>query len=111
MDDRGRNPVWDFIRALPESERNKCFEYIACLEETGEGIRRPVGDYLGEKLYELRPKQTRLIYFFMLKEYAVLVHAFRKKTNQIPWQEIRIARSRMEDFIRRVERGALQLEK
>src|SRR3989338_3756896 len=82
IDEKGRNPVWDFITSLSSGDRNKCFEYIACLEEMGEGVRRPVGDYLGGKLYELRPKQTRLIYFFMLKEYAVLLHAFRKKTNQ-----------------------------
>ncbi len=55
-DRKGSNPVWDFITSLPSDERDKCFEYIAYLEEMGELVRRPVGDYLGNKLYELRPK-------------------------------------------------------
>lgn len=72
-------------------------------------MRRPVGDYLGNKLYELRPKQTRIIYFFMLKDHAVLVHAFRKKTDGIPEKEMRIAQRRMDDFIIRYKIGQIRL--
>ena len=109
LDEKGGNPVWEFISALPSDEREKCFEYIAYLEDMGEQVRRPVGDYLGGKLYELRPKQTRIIYFFMLKDYAVLVHAFRKKTNAIPDREIRTAFKNMEDFISRHQKGQIRL--
>lgn len=109
FDEKGQNPVWEFISALPSDERDKCFEYIAYLEDMGEQVRRPVGDYLGGKLYELRPKQTRIIYFFMLKDYAVLVHAFRKKTNAIPDREIRTAFRNMEDFISRHQKGQIRL--
>ncbi len=109
FDEKGRNPVWEFISKLPPDERDKCFEYIAYLEEMGEQIRRPVGDYLGDKLYELRPKQTRIIYFFMLKEYAVLVHAFRKKTQAVPEREMRIAVRNMEEFVNRYQKGKIQL--
>ena len=108
-DDRGDNPVWDFMASLPSDEREKCFEYIAYLEKMGEQVRRPVGDYLGDKLYELRPKQTRIIYFFMLKDCAVLVHAFRKKTNEIPEREMKLAEKRMTDFILRYKKGQIQL--
>ena len=109
FDEKGGNPVWEFISALPSDEREKCFEYIAYLEDMGEQVRRPVGDYLGGKLYELRPKQTRIIYFFMLKDYAVLVHAFRKKTNAVPDREIRTAFRNMEDFISRHQKGQIRL--
>lgn len=109
VDDRAGNPVWDFIRSLPTDERDKCFEYIACLEKMGEQVRRPVGDYLGDKLYELRPKQTRILYFFMLKDHAVLVHAFRKKTNEIPKKEMETALRRMNDFIFRYQKGLVKL--
>lgn len=101
--------MWQFIISLPQQERDKCFEYIAYLEEMGEGVRRPIGDYLGSKIYELRPKQTRLIYFFMLKDYAVLIHAFRKKTNEIPIQELKIAFNRMTDFMFRYEKGFIEI--
>lgn len=109
VDELKHNPVWNFISSLPEDDRNKCFEYIAYLENMGEQVRRPVGDYLGNKLYELRPKQTRIIYFFMLKDYAVLVHAFRKKTNEIPEREIKLAQKRMADFIGRHKKGQIRL--
>ena len=109
IDGKGRNPVWEFITALSGLERDKCFEYIAYLEEMGEEVRRPIGDYLGSKLYELRPKQTRLIYFFMFKSHAVLVHAFRKKTNEIPKGELKLAMKRMNDFILRYEKGEIRL--
>lgn len=109
IDDRKGNPVWDFINSLPIDERDKCFEYIAYLEKMGEQVRRPVGDYLGDKLYELRPKQTRILYFFMLKDHAVLVHAFRKKTHEIPDKEMKIAQKRMADFILRHKKGQIQL--
>lgn len=109
IDDRQGNPVWDFINALPAEERDKCFEYIAYLEKMGEQVRRPVGDYLGNKLYELRPKQTRIIYFFTLNDYAVLVHAFRKKTTVIPEKEMRTAQRRMNDFIHRYKMGQIRL--
>lgn len=109
IDERGGNPVWDFMTSLPVDDREKCFEYVAYLEEMGTQVRRPVGDYLGEKLYELRPKQTRIIYFFMLKDYAVLVHAFRKKTKEIPEREILLAKKRMNDFLLRHQKGQIQL--
>jgi phage-related protein len=109
IDDRAGNPAWDFIDSLPIDERDKCFEFIAYLAEMGEQVRRPVGDYLGSKLYELRPKQTRIIYFFMLNDYAVIVHAFRKKTREIPEKEMKTALKRMNDFILRYKNGHIQL--
>ncbi len=109
IDNRGVNPVWDFMASLSAGEREKCFEYIAYLEKIGEQVKRPVGDYLGNKLYELRPKQTRILYFFMLKDYAVLVHAFRKKTDQIPEREIKLAQNRMDEFILRYRKGQIRL--
>ncbi len=109
-DERGDSPVRNFILNLPENERSKCFEYIWHLEELGESVRRPIGDYLGNKIYELRPKQTRIIYFFMLKSNAVLIHAFRKRTSAIPISDLSIAMKRMNDYTVRFEQGKIKLE-
>ena len=109
VDEKNRNFVWYFTTTLSKAEQQKCFEYIAYLEEAGEEVRRPVGDYLGNKLYELRPKQTRIIYFFFFKDYAVLLHAFRKKSNAISETDIKIATKRMNDFILRYQKGRMQL--
>ncbi len=40
LDEKGGNPVWEFISALSPDERDKCFEYIAYLEEMGEQVTR-----------------------------------------------------------------------
>ncbi len=109
IDARGQNPVWTFITHLPAQEREKCFEYIAYLETFGEDVRRPVGDYLGSKLYELRLKGSRILYFFMLRDYAVLVHAFKKKGNAIADSDMTLAQRRKADFVSRYEKGWLKL--
>ena len=109
IDEKGRNPVWEFVTSLPSDERDKCFEYIAYLEEMGEEVKRPVGDYLGGKIYELRPKQTRVLYFFTLKDYTVLVHAFRKKSNAVPERDLKLAAKRMNDFLVRYQKGQLKI--
>jgi len=109
VDREGGNPVWDFLTHLPAGEREKCFEYIEYLEQEGERVRRPVGDYLGGKLYELRPKQVRILYFFYRRQNIVLVHAFRKKTDAVFRREMATALKRMRDFIQRAQNGEIEL--
>lgn len=53
IDERGKNPVKEFIRALPWNERVKVFAYLAELREKGHELHRPLADYLGEGIYEL----------------------------------------------------------
>lgn len=88
IDERGDNPVKKFIQALPLSERAKIFAYIAELKKQGNNLRRPLSDYLGHGIYELRPKANRIFYFFFLKDNAVLVHAIRKNTYKIPQKDL-----------------------
>ena len=84
VDARGRNPVLEDLQELTDEEQKKVFAYVSFLQERGEELRRPMADYVGDKLYELRPKAHRALYFFMLKDYAVIVHLFRKKTDRLP---------------------------
>lgn len=109
VDARGDSPVLEDIRALVLKEQQKIFAYISLLEERGEELRRPMADYVGDKLYELRPKAHRVLYFFLLKEYVVIAHLFRKKTDRLPEAEKRVALSRMTDFLRRYGQGQITL--
>ncbi len=92
-DESGESPVESYIEKLPESQQNKVFAYIRRLEEVGYALKRPAGDYLGDKtgLYELRPGRHRFLYYFHARKYIVLLHAFLKRTEEIPVSEIRIA--------------------
>ncbi|MFH1440531.1 MAG: type II toxin-antitoxin system RelE/ParE family toxin [Candidatus Omnitrophota bacterium] len=94
LDDRGESPVKEFIKALPQNERAKVFAYISELKNQGHNLRRPLADYLGQGIYELRPKANRVFYFFFLKNSAVLVHAIRKKTDKISSHDLKVCLKR-----------------
>lgn len=108
-DRRGRDPVWEELQALPPQEREKVEAYIFLLRESGEELRRPVADYVGDKLYELRPGPYRVLYFFFLKENVVLLHLFRKRSDRLLDWEKRVALNRMADIIRRDRLGRVML--
>ena len=55
IDQKGANPVRDFIESLSEKEQAKIAAYAAELKIQGHNLRRPLADYLGNGLYELRP--------------------------------------------------------
>jgi len=90
VDERGNCPVKEFIGALPLNDRAKVFAYIGELKKQGNNLRRPLADYLGNGIYELRPKANRVFYFFFHKDNAVLVHAIRKKTDKIPAKDFEL---------------------
>src|SRR3989338_6432014 len=94
IDEQGHNPVKDFIDSLPVKERAKIFAYIVELKNQGHNLRRPMAGYLGNGIYELRPKSNRIFYFFFLKDNAVLVHAAMKKTNKIPDEDLNLCAKR-----------------
>jgi len=94
LDERGVSPVKEFIKALSQNERAKVFAYIAELKDKGHNLRRPLADYLGHGIYELRPKANRIFYFFFLKNSAVLIHAIRKKTDKIPSRDLELCLKR-----------------
>ncbi len=94
VDDRGGTPVKEFVYTLSFKEQAKVRAYLNGLKNQGHNLRRPMADYLGEGIYELRPRHNRIFYFFFLREYAVLLHAIRKKTDQIPPEDIALCLKR-----------------
>ncbi len=83
IDERGRNPVKEFIHGLSLKEQAKVYAYIHELARQGHNLRRPMADYLRSGIYELRPKHNRIFYFFFVDHRIVLVHAIRKDTGRI----------------------------
>ena len=90
IDEKGNRPVKKFIFSLPTKERTKIRAYMAELKQQGHNLRRPMADYIGEGIYELRPKNNRIFYFFFLRDRAVMLHAIRKKTDKIPDADLKI---------------------
>jgi len=79
---------------LPENEQAKVFAYIGELKKQGHNLRRPLSAPVESGLYELRPQDNRLFYFFFHKDYAIFVHAIKKKTNKIPNDDIKLSLKR-----------------
>jgi phage-related protein len=56
---------------------------------------------MGNGLFELRPRGKegvgRVFYCFVVKKRIVILHAFVKKTQRTPKQELNIARKRMKE--------------
>ncbi|OGX14687.1 MAG: hypothetical protein A2166_06250 [Omnitrophica WOR_2 bacterium RBG_13_41_10] len=94
IDEQGYSPVKEFIFRLNKKEKAKIKAYINELRMLGHNLRRPMADYLGEGIYELRPKHNRVFYFFYLRTGIVFVHAIHKKTKKIPPSDIQICLKR-----------------
>mgnify|MGYP003395895275 FL=1 len=99
MDEKGFSPVRQFIEALPDKEQAKIAAYVSELKIQGHNLRRPLADYLGDGIYELRPKGNRIFYFFFLKDNVILVHAIRKKTNKIPKEDLALCLRRKAEVV------------
>ena len=87
-------PVKEFINSLIEKEQAKVYAYITELKKQGNNLRRPMADYLEDGIYELRPKDNRIFYFFYLCDRAVLVHAIKKHVKKILESDLRLCLKR-----------------
>ena len=114
VDEKGNAPVREYLLELPDGQKAKVFAFINFLSESGYNVRRPFGDYLGDQtgLYELRPKPSRVIYFFCHKNKIVLLHSFIKRTKMIEKRDMKIALDRKEncDILLKFNRAEFEKE-
>jgi phage-related protein len=77
---------------------------IDMLRSHGVSLGRPWAAPLGKGLWELRVRtrrQLRILYFLTTPKTFVLLHAFVKKTREVPESEIQIATRRMRQYLGR----------
>ena len=112
-DRRGLYPVKDFILALDKKARAKVWRYIELLEQYGPNLLRPYADSVKDKIRELRiltqEGNVRILYFFFIEQNIILLHALKKKTQELPEGEIEHAKKNMLDFIARYKQGEFDL--
>ena len=94
QDADGQAPVANWLRDLMKTNGKAwahCRARIEMLAQMGHELRRPAADYLRDGIYELRAKQGhvqyRILYFFHLREVAILAHSVTKE-DAIPPVEI-----------------------
>jgi phage-related protein len=75
---------------------------IELLALHGPNLRLPHSKTLGDGLFEVRPHGHsgigRALYCFLQGKRIVVVHAFVKKTQEIPDKELRLARKRVKEL-------------
>lgn len=101
-DNRGRDPVNNFLSILPKPDIAKAVWMIDLLERVGTEMEMPYSRHLRDEIWELRIRSVRILYFLHVKTF-ILLHGFKKKTDKTPEREIETARKRRKDWLERNE--------
>jgi len=101
IDDRGSSPVEEFLKELQPKERAAMLRTIQLLRSYGVQLPMPYARQVVGPIWELRAGAGRVFYFVFHGQRCILLHAYRKKTQQTPTQEIDTARRRRETWLRR----------
>lgn len=105
----GSAPVKDFLESLDIKMRAKMHLSIELLKYGGYQLREPYSKSLDDGILELRAKSgnniSRVLYFFVVGNTAVLTNGFIKKTAKTPKREIERAKQYRADYLSRKEQS------
>lgn len=108
----GKCPIWDFLEALrlkaptnkdARIQHKQASLYIELLQQNGTHMNAEITKHLDDGIWELRPGNNRVFYFFYQNNTYVLLHQFRKKSQKTPKREIEKAKTERNDYLRRKE--------
>lgn len=72
--------------------------YIELLKMHGTKLSSNITKHLIDNIWELRPGNNRILYFYFENNDYILLHMFRKKTNKTPKSEITKAINESNDY-------------
>ena len=106
----GKSELWDFLEELRKKSNtnkdariqfNQIALYIELLQQNGTRLSSNITKYLEDDIWELRPGNNRVLYFYFKDNKFVLLHHFRKKTQKTPKREIEKAKNEIKDYLER----------
>ena len=104
----GGCPVEDFLNGLDKPSRAKVLGLIQFLADQGPTLPFPYSSQVRGKIRELRTRygreNLRVLYFGASAREWVLLHGFTKRTPKTPERDIRIAETRMTEYLERQKR-------
>ena len=109
----GKSELWDFIEELRKKsatnkdariQYNQISLYIELLQRNGIKLTSNVAKHIEGDIWELRPGNNRVLYFYFKDNRFVLLHHFRKKTQKTPKREIEKAKLEIKDYLERNKR-------
>lgn len=111
-DANGFSELWEFfegLRVKAKTDKNARIQYkqialyIQLLEDNGTRLNENIAKKIKDNIWELRPGNNRVLYFYYKNNKFVLLHQFRKRTDKTPKREIIKAEKERDDYIKRKE--------
>ena len=111
--EKGESEVWDFLEKLrkkSDKDKNARIQYhqatlcIELLQHNGTLLPNHITKQINENIWELRPGNNRIFYFYCDDNNFILLHSFRKKTQKTPRREIEKAKAKRDDYLSRKEK-------
>lgn len=106
----GKSEIEDFLDELKQKaetsktdriNRTKILAYLTALSQYGTRIGQPAVKHIEGSIWELRPLNNRIFFFYWKDNKFVLLHHFVKKSQKTPSREIEQARMKLKDFLER----------
>jgi phage-related protein len=101
----GNIPLKDFLLSIKRNDTRKMAtirHYLNMLVEYGpkinENFKKGSSKKLRENLFELRPNNNRILFFYCTNRKIVLLHGFTKTTPKTPNKEIEKAIREINDY-------------
>lgn len=105
----GRQPAKEYLDSLEKGLQSKTMRTIGLLQLYGHILGEPESKHLEDGIFELRTTMgnnaSRVLYFFVVGDKAVLTHGFVKKTQKTPRREIEKAKRYRKDYTERTKGG------
>ena len=109
-DANGVSELWNFLDDLLQrstgnkdarTQHKQIVYYIELLQKNGTRLPETITKNIIEDIWELRPGDNRVFYFYFRDNTFVLLHHFRKKSQKTPQREIDRAIAERDDFLSR----------
>lgn len=107
---RGVSEIVDYLDELKRRSENnkdvavrrrKILSYLAALQDRGTLLGKPYVKHIDEDIWELRPLDNRIFFFYWKDNTIILLHYYIKKTDKTPRREIERAKRERNEWIER----------
>ena len=98
----GNEVILDWLRSLDEADRHAIGQDLMRVQyrwPVGMPLCRPLGDGLWEARCALPSKRIARVVFCVAADRLIAVHAFIKKTQKTPVDDLALARRRAREFV------------
>jgi phage-related protein len=109
-DHQGKDVIIEYLSELAQKAKNskservrlkKIYEYLDQLGHYGTRIGEPKVKHITGQIWELRPTNDRIFFFYWKDNIFVLLHHFVKKSPKTPSRELEQAQRNLRDFLER----------